>query len=246
MKNKKRIGFLTVALCLLVCWMMFDAHQKHEQGKLYDQLAVCGTFGTPGMALRDMKGGTYELEIVEEDEYGRILFSFSSRNLVTEQWETALVICQASDEDYVYFYEDQCFLFAPWDESGIEQIKEKNDWCKPLNNEKMSRREVEILIGDVICDPISLYQGSVFTRYDREILGQQLALWDIQLMDNDGNGHELHYIYSENQDVSYFAIINSSYEVAQLVVQNNTFNLEEYIAFKKSCGWSYGFEEGAE
>ena len=60
-------------------------------------LAICGSYAVPGMFCWDLKGGTFDVEVLETDEEGRILFSYSAENIITHQIDTALVVCKKID-----------------------------------------------------------------------------------------------------------------------------------------------------
>ena len=97
---------------------------------------------------------TSDIHIWEQDEYGRTLFSYCEDygNRVF-----ALVICQGSDDEKVYFYPeanyvltlmDSEYSYVPTDEDYLknrteafyleagEQLKAANDWNKPLDKSK--------------------------------------------------------------------------------------------------------------
>lgn len=81
----------------------------------------------------------YELE---RDEYGRAMFSYNCFTSFCQETLDILVICQTTDPDAPKYYEDLCYLIhgeddAEFSESEIALLKERNDWGKPLNFEKM-------------------------------------------------------------------------------------------------------------
>ena len=104
------------------------------------ELAACGSFAVPGMFCSDLKGGSFSCKVLERDTQGRILFSYETTSCITNNWEQAYVICQRSDPSAVYFYEDICYILAA-DTADLEVLKTANDWNKPLNEEKLAKRE---------------------------------------------------------------------------------------------------------
>ena len=135
MSRKK--GFF-VYLILLVVVITGCTGISEEKG-----LAACGSFAVPGMFCFDLKGGSFSCEVLERDAQGRILFLYETTSCITNNWEKAYVICQRLESATVYFYEDMCYLFAT-DSVGLEALKDKNDWSKPLNNEKMAKRDFNV------------------------------------------------------------------------------------------------------
>ena len=100
-----------------------------------DHLVACGSYAVPGMDCSDLKGNHYTCEMLEEDSYGRVLFSYEIYNVVSGKEENALIVCQLMDGEDVYFYEDVCFLIGDYNDEDIVQIKEKNDWERKPNPE---------------------------------------------------------------------------------------------------------------
>ena len=74
------------------------------------------------------------IEILEEDNYGRILFSYNEDMILSR------LIIQKSDGDYAYFYPHYNFIFTSLDydwEFTIEEtdaLKEANSWNQPMSD----------------------------------------------------------------------------------------------------------------
>lgn len=95
-----------------------------------------------------------EIEVLERDQYGRILFTYYERSYSGDNISfSSLVICQSSNEHYAFYYEDVNFIVKeqatdiPWPvneftNEEIEQLKLANDWNKPLNLEKCIKKEL--------------------------------------------------------------------------------------------------------
>lgn len=101
----------------------------------------------------DEFGSAVKIKVLEEDEYGRILFcvSFSSNAFYAPLDSSrpvmySFAICQKADEGRTYYYEDDCFhLYLTEDEFTTKEkniLLEANDWGKPLNEEKMTSRPI--------------------------------------------------------------------------------------------------------
>ena len=137
---KRRFCVLCILGMLLLC--LVSCGGVHLEA----DLAVCGVYSVPGMFCADLKGGSVSSNIIDEDLEGRILFDYSTFNIITGKKESAFVICQFRDGDYVYFYEDVCYCLEKNDQQAIESFMTENDWGQPLDFNKMSRRKVKVTI----------------------------------------------------------------------------------------------------
>ena len=143
---------LCVAICVVLlinlssCFFAIDpGPYSGNRDDLY-ALAKCNIPGAPG----------YEnatIEVVENDDYGRILFRFSTRDtfyndaLNSSPDESpinlrAYMICQKSSADSVYYMENVCYLTAKsWDEFSDDKLtafKQANMWNQEPNEKNWS------------------------------------------------------------------------------------------------------------
>lgn len=88
-------------------------------GRIYDTLDIQG-------------------KMIETDEYGRICFSLSNGRI------KCVCIMQKHDDQYVYYYDNVSFLYTmkyrEYTPEQVSDLKESNDWNKPLDEEKMIKR----------------------------------------------------------------------------------------------------------
>jgi hypothetical protein len=91
------------------------------------------------------------IRIVEEDSYGRVLFSYYEDSYYGEGWPNSFsyLICQKTDETYVYFYPDYNFIIKelngldiPFSNEEIESFKNKNGWGEEINNKELVKYEI--------------------------------------------------------------------------------------------------------
>lgn len=93
------------------------------------------------------------IEIIEEDNYGRTLFSYYEKYYKGANISfSALIICQSSNEKEVLFYEDINYLIKEqrlyskntetFTDDEIENLKLVNDWNKEINYDKCVRKEI--------------------------------------------------------------------------------------------------------
>lgn len=210
-------------------------------GKKYlgDSLAVCGSYAVPGMFCFELKGGTYSYEVLEEDVYGRILFLYTTYHCVTDQEETAVVICQSMDQDYVYFYEDICWMIGEYTEDDIAILKEQNDWEKELNVDKMSKRKDKVTFDYWIEVEDVLDTHLLMEKCNEEIKLQESSIKSLSLVDKNAKGYELRLLTFEKDGVEdeYYILANPDYEIACMDAGDEPVDVDTLVGFKKAFGW---------
>ena len=199
------------------------------------------SLAVPCMFRDDMKGGGYE--VLEEDDYGRILFSMTNHCIFSGDDETATVIMQKYDRRYVYFYEDIGYTLDSFSET-VDELKERNDWGKPLDEAKMSRRRVQYSLDNyLILDHESEF-NRIMTKWKMRLERDGASIVNYSITDCNGT-HGLYVIVLETKEKEkeyYFSIIDdSSYEDEYEKIDNLSDYREELVSFKESCGWQYGF-----
>ena len=96
------------------------------------------------------------IEVLEADEYGRILFIYSETDYYyyDESLGYGAYICvmQKRDDNYVYYYPDICYQHVFLDSAEFKpdltsneviKLKEENDWNDPLNESLLEKRPIE-------------------------------------------------------------------------------------------------------
>ena len=95
-----------------------------------------------------------QIEKIDEDSYGRVVFFYHEEYYKGGDITfAALVICQASDKDVVFYYEDVCHIVKKqprivqdvnevFDAEEIDYLKSINDWNKELDYEKCVRKTI--------------------------------------------------------------------------------------------------------
>ncbi len=113
-------------------------------------LLICGAYAVPGMFYPEIKGSVTSCDVLEEDEYGRILFLYTAPNVITDKNETVAIICQKNTKENVYFYENDCYKLLSENSYDLSQLKQSNDWNQPLNENKMTYRKKAVSYDNVI------------------------------------------------------------------------------------------------
>ena len=206
------------------------------------ELALCGSYAVPGMFCADLKGGTSQVSVLEEDDYGRIMFSYSAPNVTTQETETVLVMCQKIDDEYVYFYEDICYTFQYDNQDAIKVIKEQNDWNQPLDQSKMSRRPNQITFDLFITSNSTLLYGNVIQAAARELGVSSSQVTQLHFIDADNSGNELYWSGSSENSTnqSYLLLVSSDYDVCVMKLDDDVGISAVISDLKSENGWKYG------
>ena len=206
------------------------------------ELALCGSYAVPGMFCADLKGGTSQVVVLDKDDYGRIMFSYSAPNVTTQEVETALAICQKIDDEYVYFYEDLCYTFQYDNQYAMKMITEQNDWNQPLDHSKMSRRPNQITLDLFIAGNPTLLYANVIQATAKELGVNTSQLTQLRFLDADNSGKELYWSgASENgTNHSYLLLVSSDYDVCAVKMESDSAISDIIRDFKAKNGWKYG------
>ena len=102
------------------------------------KLLIASSYAVPGVN-DEIKGES--CSIIEEDKFGRILFSREYICDIAGDEKKAIMICQKYTDDCVYFYEDICYMRNDISDEKIATLKKLNDWNLPLDYGKMSSRK---------------------------------------------------------------------------------------------------------
>lgn len=93
-----------------------------------------------------------QIEIIDRDPFGRVLFSYKegfsvNRGVLSDLNIYAFLIMQAEDDEFVYYYEDDnyvCLNFTDYQEDvchrQIDELKTVNDWGKEFNADKCIKK----------------------------------------------------------------------------------------------------------
>jgi hypothetical protein len=208
---------------------------------------VCAIYSVPGLFAYDLKG-MGDSAILERDSYGRTLNQYTYKNYITDTMQTVFVICQMVDEDeeYIYYYEDINYLVEVYTEEELNQLKQENDWEKPLDESKMSRRDCSYTFDVVLKNPRNdVLSGKEVRVKIFEILKMQEETGDSWRIDTDAIGQETWVASFEKngETTKYFALVDLSYNVSVMEIElvDGFIDKEAYANFKKDNGWVYGW-----
>ncbi len=208
-------------------------------------LAVCGSYAVPGMLCNDLKGGTYDCSVLDTDSEGRILFSYTTLNTITDKKETVLIICQSAGSKYVYFYEDICYFMGDPSDSAIETLKKQNDWDCDLDFSKMTRRANNISFDHVLITEDELDYRKIRTACCRAFEIQESQIKDLYILDYNENQQAMYILELEegNDSERYCVVVNEFYEVCYISINDIDTFYSEIAGFKQESGWNSKIEE---
>ena len=94
-----------------------------------------------------------KIEIIEKDNYGRIMFTYYEKYYSGADISfSSLIICQDSNEKEVFYYEDINYIVKEqviysqnlerFSNEEIEYLKLANDWNKEMNYDKCIKKEI--------------------------------------------------------------------------------------------------------
>lgn len=227
--SMKKILFIVLMIGIAVSAV--GCFQHHD---ISLTLKVCGSFAVPGMYCSDLKGQESTVKQLEEDSQGRILFEYCTKNVITKQEETAIVIMQKYDNKNVFFYENNCFVLVNDQETDLESLKQKNDWGAPLDENKLARRSYRITL-------------DLFLAFDTSIETNRALDKAVQVIDSDAKrigscildvsekGSELFWIELQKEELTsqYLFIVSPSYEIVWIEIAEASSYLNDLMAFKQ-------------
>lgn len=239
---KRRIGLLPALLSIVfLSGCLYDMRYSD----LYQQVAS-NVLCTNGV----YDGQGIEIDVLEEDSYGRQLFQYSMHVVATSQYDRICVVAirQKATLRDVYFYEDAGFLvaedFSAIDRRAVAELKLRNDWEQPLQQEKMSKRRIDAP-RQFLDDASAIFREAVPMQAGASISGNYV--------DADGKGKVLYYFYvyvkseeggRRTGERSFIAVLNEdgTYDPnAWLAELEGIYAYQEQLhALKLANGWKFG------
>ena len=222
------ISLIIIALVLGTCGCSVNTKETN--------LAICGSFAVPGMFCANLKRSTNGCEIIEEDSYGRILYSYTAYSVITDKKETAVLICQKLSSTDVYFYKDICYLLDEWSDEELLLLKEDNDWEKPLNPDKMSSASTRTTLDGYISSSLGKLEFSKVQTACYEALDiKETSVRDFCIIDTSEDAEIYWLVLSGNTDEEcYFIRVEQDYSVTYLAAERKLDALDVMAVLKSS------------
>ena len=191
-KFVKLILLLIFAFSLKTCFFERDFEYNGDYPELFT-VAVNSILGARGYIYGPIAQPI--IAVLEEDDYGRVLFSYSegASNIGPSMTNDNRVIMQRVEGDYVYFYSHYNFISSSFEnnrweftEEDIESLKDANNWNQemsdnsqftrvrivrqkeegPITNEQLINVYNEIFPGSGRSDGNIIAAGMTFLRID--------------------------------------------------------------------------------
>ena len=185
-----------------------------------------------------------EIKIIERDDFGRTLYSYlEGFYIYPTKGSYALIISQYTSDGQVYYYEDcnYSLLELPYSQiyepEMIEQLKEVNDWGKPINTDKcigktiikkkLTNSELENAVIDKAITEYNLSESNYRACAD--------------YLTDDKNGNCIFYgainRVSGEEVIFFVAFVRADGDI-KLFVPSDVYNYqEEFKNFKAENGW---------
>lgn len=237
--------FLSVTLALLILFNLTSCYRPNtifrtERSDLY--AVTC--FSVPYIAGNPEWDKVF---IMEQDSQGRTLYKYIANTKFLSDYSDdfvyAMVICQKSDENFAYYYDDFNFILSEDGEFGEEEItklKNWNDWSQNLDYSKMAKVQNNYHPHKTSYS----YSETDFLNYNEDDI---LKAWEpyfndvnlsyrIDLVSKDAKDRYLFAIRELGDDGyknSYFVICNSNFEIESpkgIQEINDIFNCQETSA----------------
>ncbi len=237
----------TVALCGTTSCKPYRYKGSHIE--LFT-VATNNLFGSEGYRVFEFADFHPFIDILETDDYGRTLFFFTEDTgelNVTDgnAFGTAIFIMQKSDDEFVYYYQDDCYIphqmpkgltSIPEDyrdelpKEEIATLKQRNDWNREINFDKCTKAVIsdKDLSGSLEaskCEPII----KAYAKQNGYNGDDTLFRYGI-FCNADLYGRELYYVYCIGTDVLGAGISPTSktqdYEFAVIFKPDNSCSLD--------------------
>ncbi len=203
-----------------------------------------------------------EIQVLETDRYGRILFSYTED--IDGQWFYILVM-QSADEQYTYYYPDDCYIKMVYEErystldvsaEEIASLKELNDWECPMDESKLEATAI-------IDKKPSKGKLKLKNHYFEEIIREYHENSDryvhpknvsfvrvVDYVKSDGYGREMYVVntdfdeYYDKKEIWYsylFLVIvqpDKSYDLSTVVILESSIMSQQVKTAKQQNGWN--------
>ncbi len=238
MKKMYLLVFLLV-INLLSCTQNTEAYIYHGKDLgLYTE-AINSLLWTNGYSFSTDFVKDSEIEIIEEDAYGRILFLYREKYFSGADISfSSLLVCQKSAADKVYYYEDINFIILEqelytstlkeFSKNEIDILKIINDWNQELDLEKCIYKDV-----------VNSKEQINFLEEVKNKIAQNHQINNVNVFMLTKNNDQIIFYgyYKYNSNNYYFYGIKTHDEID--IVYSNDYYLysNELIEFKKSNLW---------
>lgn len=209
---KKAIIIAVLIAALSICLFSCEGPTTVHSTGLYEAYHLVDANVVVGNELVALK--IDHVQELEQDEYGRRLFKYSTLSTFTGGRTDIYIISQETGEDILAYYQDICYLArlrkdGELNDEEIGKLKELNDWNKALDPSKMtfaSNQPAGNLLSEsefetALRDHLGLEQEISIIRNNMETYGDSRQLYAVRTLDKNESGEILF-------DGYYFVVVD--------------------------------------
>lgn len=212
---KKIIKITFCILCALIIVFAFAFNvlfnytgYKGEYQDMYT-VAVNNVFGISGYISNGEALSDPEIQIIETDEFGRTLFFYSEHTEAEPDFGMAFIVMQKSENGYVYYYQDKCYIpyfytVSDWssisekyDTAVLQELKELNDWNREFNEEKCVKLKADNKKSEGKIHPKKHTFNEIIYNYETKngYAGEDKSFFQYsEYCETDAYGRELYFV----------------------------------------------------
>ena len=249
MRKKRLIALLQILILVFLTGCTYNGYSG-DRSDLYT-VAINSVLWNNGHSFSADKYINPQIEIIDEDLYGRTMFTYHEKYYASANISfSALIICQASDEKDVFYYEDVNYIIKEqelytrnligFEDEEIEKLKASNDWNLEINYDKCVKKEI------TTSKPTILYEKEIEAKIAGQfdlISGEYALFVNYLTSDSEDSDFIIYgYISKSDEDGIYFIGLverdGDLLEELHLLVPLNVFDYKtEFIEFKRINNW---------
>lgn len=246
MRIKSFAKLIIVFCCLfIVAIFVSGCDRKTYRGKYPDlyTVAINSVLWNAGHSMGSDFAQQSEIEILEKDAYGRILFTyFESANA-----KSNLIVSQGSQDGYAYYYEDYNFLTknngrqkAEFTEEEKDYLKSINDWDKEVDFGKCVKKKIVKVKQNIPCDT-KVIEERIIQYFDAS---GKIRWMSLKYLTEDSIGNFIIYgqIHIHENDMpvetNLVVLVKAGCEDFEFFTPTEIYNYQdEFKNFKEQNGW---------
>ncbi len=240
---------IAIIICFLLACFLSGCGYKGYSGDNTDlyTVAINSVLWNNGHSYKTDKATDSQIEILEQDKYGRTIFTYYEKYYAGAKLSfSALIISQTVIDDCVYYYEDVNFIIkrqelyasqiVKFSQEEIENLKTTNDWGYEINLKKCVKKFITKTKEDIPCNA-EIIKDSVKREFG--LIERQYSLF-LNYLTCDYIGNFIFYgsiIKSDGENLHFVALYKSENDIRFLVPDDLYDYRQELIGFKIQNGW---------
>lgn len=193
-----------------------------------------------------------QIEKIGEDNYGRAIFFYQEKHYKGSEISfSALIVCQASNDSEVFYYENECYIVKEqtnysskpdevFSAEDIDYLKSINDWNTELDYEKCLRREITKTKAKIPFE--KEIEKRIMDEFD---LSDEQCFVCMDYLTNNSDDSKFiiygHIWKSESTGICFVGLVekeNDSITKLNTFVPSDVYDYKaEFMAFKQANNW---------